>query len=200
MTSFHFICLSSCSSFLRPCTIRHHQHNEKHSVVESGRWHSSHRQQHGGEDRRLRQRECLGQRLVPGFGDLNAVPGGILEHHLPGQLAAGRQSAVALRRDLQKEVENLFTTLKVRFFKLFIFVTGLISSGRRTSIWTTCLAQSSPCCSSLQFTFTSSEPTRCSRKCLLMTWNFRARSWFLPPHELIYFLFWVYYKFFFEVL
>lgn len=154
----YFICLSSCSSFLRPCTIRHHQHNEKHSMVESGRWHSSHREQHGGEDRRLCQRECLGQRFVPGFGDLNDVPAGLLEHHLLGQLAAGRQSTVALRCNLQKEVKIFLWQLKVRHFKLFIFFVGLISNGRRTFIWTTCLEQSSPCYCSSQFTFTSSKP------------------------------------------
>lgn len=69
---------------LRDLLNRNYQYNEEHRVVKGSGWHSGDDEPHNSANRRVRQRNRLGERLISGHGDLIAVPHGLLEHHLLG--------------------------------------------------------------------------------------------------------------------
>lgn len=82
--------ITSSSFLFRDLRNRNLEHNEHHSVVEVRFWLSADDEPNDGANRCIRQREPLGERLVSSDGDLPSVPRRLLEHHLLGQLPAGR--------------------------------------------------------------------------------------------------------------
>lgn len=83
-------------------------------MVKVRRWHSGDDEPDDGANRNFRERNCLGEWLVSSVGDLSNVSDCLLEYHLLGQFAAGREPSVTAGRHHQKEVNFVMQPMESR--------------------------------------------------------------------------------------